>query len=78
MISAISFHAVQRLQERRNCEHLLRHLNKIQKWDLPRTGETIHKGFRYITRDGVLVTVIPDRKAIKQHMADVAMGKEER
>lgn len=59
MITAITFHAVERLQQRRNCEHLLRHLNKIRKWDLPETGITEHKGYRYVTRDGVLVTVLP-------------------
>ena len=66
MIRAVSFHAIQRLQERRNCEHLLRHLNKVQKWNLPANGEVIHKGYRYITADGILITVIPDRQAVKQ------------
>lgn len=59
MITAITFHAVERLQQRRNCEHLLRHLNKIRKWNLPETGITEHKGYRYVTRDGVLITVLP-------------------
>lgn len=59
MITAITFHAIDRLQERRKLEHLVRHINKIRKWNLPETGETEHKGYRYITRDGVLITVLP-------------------
>lgn len=67
MIRAISFHAIERLQERRGCVHLLRHINKIKKWDLPRDGETYHKGFKYVTRGGVLVTVYPCDEAIRQY-----------
>ena len=52
MITAITFHAIDRLQERRKLEHLVRHINKIRKWNLPETGETEHKGYRYITRGG--------------------------
>ena len=67
MIRAISFHAIERLQERRGCVHLLRHINKIKKWNLPRDGETCHKGFKYVTRGGVLVTVYPCDEAIRQY-----------
>lgn len=66
MIRAVSFHAIERLQERRGLQHLLRHLHKVQKWNLPENGEIVHKGYRYITTDGILVTVIPDRKAVKE------------
>ena len=62
MIGAITFHAIERLQERRGLTHLLRHINKIQKWNLPANGETIHKNYKYVTRGGVLITVIPHRK----------------
>lgn len=67
MIGAISFHAIERLQERRGCVHLLRHLNKVRKWNLPPNGTTTHKGYDYITREGVLVTVIPNREACREH-----------
>lgn len=62
MITAITFHAIERLQQRRKLEHLLRHINKIRKWNLPRDGITGHKGYRYVTREGVLITVLPPRK----------------
>lgn len=68
MITAITFHAIERLQERRGCEHLLRHCNKIKKWNLPATGDTVHKGHRYITRDGVLVTVLPYNKRLDERV----------
>lgn len=67
MIRAVSFHAIERLQERRGCVHLLRHLHKLQKWDMPTTGIHYHKGFKYVMEDGVLVTVYPDNKAIKEY-----------
>lgn len=67
MIGAISFHAIERLQQRRDLTHLLRHVNKIRKWNLPRDGETLHKGFKYVTRGGVLVTVYPCNEAIKEY-----------
>lgn len=65
-VNCITFHAIQRLQERRSCTHLLKHINKIRKWDLPENGEYIHKGYRYITKGGVLITVIPDKKKLKE------------
>ena len=65
-ISAISFHAIERLQERRKLAHLLRHVNKIKKWNLPADGVTIHKGYKYVTRGGVLVTVYPDKKTFNE------------
>ena len=67
MVTAITFHAIERLQERRSLTHLTRHISKIRKWNLPETGETTHKGFRYITRDGVLVTVLPPTKEMVHH-----------
>ena len=66
MITAITFHAIQRLSQRRKVEHLQRHINKIYKWNLPEDGDTVHKGYRYITRGGVLVTVIPYKKFFKE------------
>lgn len=65
-VRCITFHAIERLQERRKLTHLLRHLNKIKKWGLPDTGDTLHNGYRYITRGGVLITVIPDKKTMKE------------
>lgn len=62
MVTAITFHAIERLQERRSLTHLTRRINKIRKWNLPETGATTNKGFRYITRDGVLVTVLSPTK----------------
>ena len=66
MITAITFHAIERLQERRNCEHLLRHLNKVRKWDLPDDGITEHSGYRYVTRSKVLVTVLPPSHSMRK------------
>ena len=67
MITAITFHAIKRLSERRNLTHLERHINKIQKWNLPPDGITDHKGYRYVTREGVLITVLPpNRKRMKE------------
>lgn len=59
MITAISFHAIERLQERRKLDHLLRHINKIRKWNLPPNGLTIHKGYGYVTKNGILITILP-------------------
>lgn len=53
----ISKHAKERLVQRRKVKHMKRHLNKIRSWKLPRDGVTDHKGWFYITRGGVLVTV---------------------
>ena len=52
MVTCITFHAIQRLSERRDCRHLLRHVNKIRSWGLPDDGITEHKGYRYVTRGG--------------------------
>lgn len=59
MITAVTIHAIDRLQERRQLQHFVRHLHKMQKWSLPDTGEMEHNGYRYITRGGVLITVLP-------------------
>ena len=64
MIGAISFHAIERLSERRGCAHLLRHINKIQKWNLPADGVTDHKGYKYVTRNGILITVLDKHQKI--------------
>ena len=65
MIRAITFHAIDRLVERRKLEHLIRHINKIRKWNLPENGIATHKGWRYVTRDGVLITVLPPKNRTK-------------
>ena len=65
MIRAVSFHAIERLQQRRGCVHLLRHLNKVQKWNAPTNGIVVHKGYKYIIQDGILVTVYPDKATWK-------------
>ena len=75
MITKISYHAQKRLFQRRGCVHLQRHLNKMNKWPLPDDGDTLHKGYRYITRGGVLVTVIPDRTFLKNLKKERANAK---
>ena len=71
MITAITIHAIDRLQERRQLQHFVQHCHKMQKWGLPDTGETVHNGYRYITRGGVLITVIPpSREYRKMNMQD--------
>jgi len=62
----ISKHARERLVQRRGVKHMQRHINKIQGWGLPTDGDTWHKGFIYITRGGVLVTVLKDNKYFRQ------------
>ena len=64
----ISNHAKKRLIERRGVKHMIRHINKIQSWNLPNNGITEHKGWRYITRDGVLVTVLPRKAEYRKKM----------
>lgn len=68
MVTCITFHAIQRLSERRECKHLLRHVNKIRGWGLPDDGITEHKGYRYVTRGGVLVTVLPRKDSYLRQM----------
>lgn len=66
MIHAISVHALERLQERRQLQHFIPHIHKMQGWGIPDTGTFEHKGYRYITREGVLVTVLPPTKEFRQ------------
>ena len=63
MIHAISIHALERLNERRQLKHFIPHIHKMQKWGMPDTGTFEHKGYRYITREGVLITVLPPTHA---------------
>lgn len=71
MIHTISIHALERLQERRQLQHFMPHIHKMQGWGMPDTGTYEHKGHRYITREGVLVTVLPpDHTARKQYRTD--------
>ena len=57
----VTKHAKQRLVERRGVKNLERHIRKIQKWNLPDDGTTLHKGWRYVTSGGALVTVLPPK-----------------
>lgn len=59
MIHAISIHALERLHQRRQLKHFMPHIHKMQRWGMPDTGTFEHKGYRYITRKGVLITVLP-------------------
>ena len=71
MIHAISIHAIERLQERRQLQHFVPHIHKMQGWGMPSNGTFEHNGFRYIMREGVLITVLPpDRAARRQNRAD--------
>lgn len=62
----ISKHAKERLAQRRKVKHMERHINKINSWNLPDNGITYHKGWKYITRDGVLVTVCGTKELAKK------------
>ena len=64
----ISKHALERLQQRRNLKHIGRHINKINSWGLPVDGITEHKGYRYVTKNGVLVTVLPPTKTFYRQL----------
>ena len=68
-MTIISNHAKKRLKERRGVKHMNRHINKINSWGLPANGVTEHKGWRYVTRGGVLVTVLPRTKEYVEKMA---------
>ena len=57
----VTKHAKRRLIERRGVKRLDRHIRKIQKWNLPADGITIHGGWRYITSGGALLTVLPPK-----------------
>lgn len=64
----ITKHARERLMQRRKVKHMNRHINKINSWGLPADGVTEHKGWRYVTRGGVLVTVLPRTKEYRKKM----------
>ena len=57
----ISKHAKERLLERRNIKHWTRHENKIKSWNLPQNGIYMRKGWRYVIKDNVLLTVLPPK-----------------
>lgn len=59
MIHAVSKHAWDRLVSRQNVKHKQRVLNKLQKWSrlLPDNADYYRKGYKYIVREGNLVTV---------------------
>lgn len=64
----ISKHARMRLIERRKVKHMVRHINKIKSWNPPENGCLEHKGWRYIFRDNVLVTVLPKTNEYRKQM----------
>ena len=66
----ISKHTEERLKQRRKVKHLERHMNKIQKWGFGSDGIFLHKGWRYVVRDGVLVTVYGG-KELKEYLKQV-------
>ena len=53
----LSKHAEKRLKQRRKVKHLQRHINKINSWGFGQNGIYLHGGWRYIIRDGVVITV---------------------
>lgn len=65
MMSAVSIHALERLAQRRGVVHLVGHLNKVKRtasvegWE---TGTYSRKGWRYVLREGVLITVLPPKR----------------
>lgn len=64
---AISIHALERLQERRQLQHFLPHIHKIQRWGgLQDDGIFEHKGWRYVMREGVLITVLPPTREFRR------------
>lgn len=63
MITAVTLHAMNRLATRRGVKHMTSHLNKRR--NLPADGDTEIKGYRYITRGGVLITVLPKKASQK-------------
>ncbi len=69
MITAVTFHAIDRLRERRGITRIVEHLDMIRSCNLPSNGEFEYKdGWRYVVRDGVLVTVLPPtKKTVKKH-----------
>lgn len=75
MMRAISIHALERLQERRQLKHFMPHIRKMQRWGMPDDGIFEHKGYRYVMRNGVLVTVLPPTRATR---AIYRQGKEKK
>lgn len=53
----LSKHTEQRLKQRRKVKHMQRHINKLNSWGFGQNGIYLHKGWRYVIRDGVVVTV---------------------
>lgn len=68
MIRAVTFHAIDRLRERRGISHVQEHLDKLRQCGAPSDGVFVYKkGYRYVMRDGVLITVLPpDNEAMRQ------------
>lgn len=50
-------HAEQRLKQRRKVKHMQRHINKLNSWGFGQNGVFLHKGWRYVICEGVVVTV---------------------
>jgi len=69
MIRAVTFHAIDRLRERRGISHVQEHLDMIRECNLPSDGIFEHvDGWRYVVKDGVLVTILPPDKAAKKRL----------
>ena len=66
----ITKHAMERLADRRGVKHMIRHIHKINSWGLPPNGRTEHKGWRYVTQGGALVTVLPRTREYKRKMIE--------
>jgi len=64
MIDVISYHAIDRLKERRGGTHITRIENKIKKWgkDVPDTCIVRRDGWCYVIKDKTLLTVYIDKK----------------
>lgn len=65
MITAVSIHALERMNKRMGCTHMFRALNR-KRDKIEADGITEIKGWRYVARKGVLVTVLPKTKEYKK------------
>ncbi|MBR2586996.1 hypothetical protein IKE71_01320 [Candidatus Saccharibacteria bacterium] len=70
MIHALSIHSIERLSERRQLQHFVQHIHKMQGWGMPDDGIFVHKGYRYVMREGVLVTVLPPDHAYRKQLVE--------
>lgn len=73
MITAVSIHALERMNKRFGTKHLFAHINKRR--NLPSNGKTSYKNITYITRGGVLVTAYPTKMKIHIYKRYSKIGK---